>query len=191
MYLGGYFVSFMSGNTTRVGVGIAGDDLAAVGLGVLLVGSFVVGAMAGTVIARPGRRHTGILVLTLVVVALVLAAVLALWARPAAAAALAFGMGAVNTTFSKGGEVSFGITYMTGALVKMGQGIVEAFRGGSRTAWLRHLLMWLSILRGASLGALAERTLGESALWFAVGWTAAIAITLQLVTRPRRPTLGA
>ena len=60
--LGGLFVSFMSGNSTRLGVGLA----------------------AG-----------------------------------AAVAGMAAAMGTVNNVFQRDGEVSIGVTYMTGALVKL------------------------------------------------------------------------
>lgn len=186
VYLGGYFVSFMSGNTTRVGVGVAANDLATAGFGLLLIGAFIAGVMGGTALARPARRHASTLVLALVAVALAAAAVLAaLGVTPAAAAALAVAMGAVNTTFSGGNEVSFGITYMTGALVKIGQGIVNALRGGSRTAWLRYVVLWVSILAGAVLGAFAQRTAGETALWLAVAWVAVVASALHVVTARR------
>lgn len=186
VYLGGYFVSFMSGNTTRVGVGVAATDLATAGFGMLLIVAFIAGVMGGTALARPARRHTSTLVLSLVAVALAAGAVLAaLGATPAAAAALAVAMGAVNTTFSGGNEVSFGITYMTGALVKIGQGIVNALRGGSRTAWLRYVVLWVSILAGAVIGAFAQRTIGEGALWLAAAWVAVVATALHVVAARR------
>ncbi|MCX6501551.1 MAG: DUF1275 family protein [Microbacterium sp.] len=186
VYLGGYFVSFMSGNTTRVGVGVAATDLATAGFGMLLIVAFIAGVMGGTALARPAGRHTSTLVLSLVAVALAAGAVLAaLGATPAAAAALAVAMGAVNTTFSGGNEVSFGITYMTGALVKIGQGIVNALRGGSRTAWLRYVVLWVSILAGAVIGAFAQRTIGEGALWLAAAWVAVVATALHVVAARR------
>lgn len=186
VYLGGYFVSFMSGNTTRVGVGVAATDLVTAGFGMLLIVAFIAGVMGGTALARPARRHTSTLVLSLVAVALAAGAVLAAFgATPAAAAALAVAMGAVNTTFSGGNEVSFGITYMTGALVKIGQGIVNALRGGSRTAWLRYVVLWVSILAGAVIGAFAQRTIGEGALWLAAAWVAVVASALHVVTTRR------
>jgi uncharacterized membrane protein YoaK (UPF0700 family) len=40
-------------------------------------------------------------------------------------AMLVLAMGALNNTFLRGGEVSVGLTYMTGALVKIGQGIAR------------------------------------------------------------------
>lgn len=169
VYLGGYFVSFMSGNTTRAGVGLAEGMLPVTGLALLLVSSFVLGAMAGA-LASDAERDRSIRILALVVAALAAAAALAGWGvRGPAMAFVAFGMGAVNTVFGQNREVSFGITYMTGALVKIGQGLVIALRGGDRTAWARYLLLWVSIASGAVVGAAAYGALGSGALWFAIG----------------------
>ena len=47
-------------------------------------------------------------------------------------------------------------TYMTGNLVKLGQGIVAAFQGGGRLAWLPFLLLWLGLVAGAVCGVVAR-----------------------------------
>ena len=56
---GGYFVSFMSGNTTRLGVDLA-TSLASALVPVGLIASFVGGAFLGALMAesRPQRRKT-------------------------------------------------------------------------------------------------------------------------------------
>src|SRR5690606_13371639 len=73
LYLGGYFVSFMSGNTTRASVDLAGASFAAAGAAFLLIATFVAGAMVGTSI--PGGRMRGeTRVLVLVLAALAAAA---------------------------------------------------------------------------------------------------------------------
>jgi len=168
VYLGGYFVSFMSGNTTRAGVSLIEGQWPAVGFAFLLISAFVIGAMVGTVVARPARDRS-ILILSIVGLSLLTAATLAaLELQLIAAACLAFGMGAVNTTFAQGGEVSFGVTYMTGALVKIGQGIAHALRGGERWAWVRYLVLWAAIAVGASSGALAFVAYGAGALLLAI-----------------------
>ena len=61
VYLGGYFVSFMSGNTTQSGVELAGGDLAAAGFGFLVILGFVLGVMGGTIVSSPGRDRGGII----------------------------------------------------------------------------------------------------------------------------------
>lgn len=163
--LGGYFVSFMSGNTTRASVALAHSEWGGAALALLLIVSFVVGVMGGTLIPSGRMRSaTGVLVLVTVMVAVAAAGLTIGWTI-AGGAALAFAMGAMNTVFARGGEVGFGITYMTGALVKLGQGIVTAFRGGSRTAWVRHAVLWASIGIGAAGGALAYSVAGAAALW--------------------------
>lgn len=150
----------------------------------MLIVCFVAGSAAGTAIALGGARAAG-RVLALVAAALVIAALLAAsHAMLPTGAALAFGMGAVNTVFSRDGIAAGGITYMTGALMKVGEGIVAALRGRDRTGWLRYLGMWAAIAAGAILGAAAER-LGPAALW-APAAAAAIA-AIVVLTRPRRP----
>ncbi|GIT81686.1 hypothetical protein LLS1_33550 [Leifsonia sp. LS1] len=174
-YLGGFFVSFMSGNTTRLSVDLVHGAWPAFALCGLLVVCFVGGAMAGTVLGA--ARHGSTRVLVLIALALAAAAAVASAAalsgtadlRPIVGALLAVGMGAANTVFSRGGEVSFGITYMTGALVKVGQGLVAAWRGGHRTGWVRHLVLWAAIATGAFLGAGAFVLASSYALWVVVG----------------------
>lgn len=77
----------------------------------------------------------------------------------------AFCMGAENTVFEREGSVSFGLTYMTGALVKIGQGIATALSGGPKTAWLPFLLLWTGLLGGAVGGAALFSAFGLFALW--------------------------
>ena len=57
----------------------------------------------------------------------------------AGAGVLAMAMGAENSVFQRDGEVTIGLTYMTGTLVKMGQRIAGALLGGPKLAFLRHL----------------------------------------------------
>src|SRR5215467_5522537 len=74
LQLGGLFVSFMSGNSTQLGVGLGrGRWLSAAEAGAV-IGVFVLGAFAGELIAiRTGARHRRVV---LVVEAVLLASVL-------------------------------------------------------------------------------------------------------------------
>jgi uncharacterized membrane protein YoaK (UPF0700 family) len=63
-----------------------------------------------------------------------------------------FGIGALNTSFVKDGEVSVPLSYVTGTLVKMGQGIERHIAGGSVSDWLGHFLLFASFVLGAALG---------------------------------------
>jgi uncharacterized membrane protein YoaK (UPF0700 family) len=63
-----------------------------------------------------------------------------------------FGVGALNTSFVKDGEVSVPLSYVTGTLVKMGQGIERHIAGGSVSDWLGYFLLFASFVLGAALG---------------------------------------
>lgn len=163
--LGGFFVSFMSGNSTRLGVGLAqASPQAAVAAG--LIGCFLTGVVAGSLaghFAGPRRRPV---VLLFVAALLAAAAALAgLGADRLAVALMAAAMGAENAVFTANGEVRIGLTYMTGTLVKLGQRITEALLGGDRFGWTPYLKLWLGLVLGGLSGALAYRSFGLGALW--------------------------
>jgi uncharacterized membrane protein YoaK (UPF0700 family) len=78
------------------------------------------------------------------------------------------------------GEVTIGVTYMTGTLVKLGYQLADAFGGGDRTAWLPYLLLWASLVLGGVVGGFAYLQSPVASLW-----TAAVA-ALFLVYVVRR-----
>lgn len=180
--LGGMFVSFMSGNSTRMAVEtVAGDSAARVAF--LLIVSFVSGVFLGTLYSarlKSGRRSS-----LLMIVAGVLA--VAAWIEPKAlvvhtACLMAFAMGTANTVFQRGGEVSIGVTYMTGALVKFGQRLAMAILGHEPFAWAPYLLLWGSLVSGAMLGALAYGRIGLEGLWIASIATFGLALYARRLT---------
>ncbi|MFC7499628.1 YoaK family protein [Enterovirga sp. GCM10030262] len=181
--LGGFFVSFMSGNSTRLGVGLA-DNAGAAALAGALIAAFVAGVATGSVLghfAGPRRRTT---VLILIAVLLAFAAGLALAGAPMAAALVAaIAMGAENAVFEREGEVRIGLTYMTGSLVKLGQGLAGAVLGRERNGWLSYLILWAGFLAGALAGAAAFPHFGFGAIW--AGAAGAFALT-PLAARTER-----
>ena len=79
-------------------------------------------------------------------------------------------MGAMNGVFAADGEVSVGVTYMTGSLVKLGQRLAAALIGErDRWDWLPYLALWSGFVAGAVMGAGAYLRLGMGALWVAAG----------------------
>ena len=173
--LGGFFVSFMSGNSTRLSVGIATrseDGVVAGGL----IAAFVLGVMAASFVSRSAKDRRPTKILTLVCLLLAAGAGLAaLGAKPAALAAVAMAMGAENAVFEHEGEVTIGVTYMTGTLVKLGQRLTAALLGGDRFGWVPYLLLWLGLVAGAVGGALSYPHLGLNALWIAAAAAAVLA----------------
>ena len=177
--LGGFFISFMSGNTTRLAVGLANNGRAAA-LAAGLIALFVLGVMLGTLTRQRTRRHRATAVPLLVTLLLALAAALGVAGRTiAAAAAMVLAMGAENAVFERNGEVHIGLTYMTGTLVKLGQHLARALTGGPRWGWRPYLLLWLGLAGGAAAGALAWPHLGLNNLWIAAGAAAAAAVTAR------------
>ena len=107
--LGGLFVSFMSGNSTRLAVGLATQSGVAATAG-MLIASFVLGVIAGSLVsaAAPERKRKAV-VLAAVALTLIVAAMLGRLADDTAAVvAMATAMGCANAVFQRDGEVSIG-----------------------------------------------------------------------------------
>jgi uncharacterized membrane protein YoaK (UPF0700 family) len=156
----GYFVTFMTGNAQRAVLGYFNDDVVlSITAGLLLL-SFV----AGVVVASVCRRHFwvahphGPTVLT--AFSLVAATIIDVfdegWSESQLdfppIMLLAFGIGALNTSFVKDGEVSVPLSYVTGTLVKMGQGIERHIAGGQLSDWLGYFLLFFSFIVGGTIG---------------------------------------
>lgn len=175
MHLRGFFVSFMSGNSTRLAVGLIDGSADALRAGGLIV-LFVIGAVLGSSVARFARRRRQA-VLMLVAGLLAIGALASGLSKPAfAVVAMVLAMGAENAVFQRDGDVHIGLTYMTGTLVKFGQQIVEALCGGDRSAWLVYLSLWFGLVAGAVAGARIFAGIGMAALWPAAGIAAACAL---------------
>lgn len=174
---GGLFLSFMSGNSTRLGVGLAqASDIAA--LAGSLLAAFVAGvtlaSLLGRRLARARRRGQLALVAALLAAAALLAGGGWLWPGLLCAA---MAMGAENTIFEAGGDVKISLTFMTGNLVKIGQRLALAVSGGPLWAFLPWFWLWLAMICGALSGAMLWPLLGTANL----GVAAAIAAVLALV----------
>ena len=178
---GGFFLSFMSGNSTRFSVGVV-EGAPYVGMVSLLLLSFVGCVVAGSLIGRkntlsPSRWQAYILIIISIL----------LFAAPVIASfqfllfglcLAAFCMGLENTLVKREGSVSFGLTYMTGALVKIGQGLVKLMSGGARFAWVPYLLLWIGLVSGAAIGALLFGFFGLDSLWLPAGYAGVFALVL-------------
>jgi uncharacterized membrane protein YoaK (UPF0700 family) len=176
LHLGGLFVSFMSGNSTRMGVSLAAGEwrpaLDALGL----IALFVTGAAAGSLIVLGRGAHRRPLVLLAEAVLLALAALCyAFGLSNIAVGAIVMAMGLENAVFQADGGAGLGLTYMTGALVKVGQLLATALKGGPRFGWVPNLLLWAAMIVGAVMGGLAYHWINLAAIWFASG--AALALS--------------
>lgn len=167
---GGFFVSFMSGNTTRMGVGFASHGhhgVVAATLILIFVIGVATGSLVGATAVHDRRRRQA--VLAFVATLLTAAVLLDRHDLPALAlGAMALAMGAENALFEQDGEVRIGLTYMTGTLVKLGQRLAGALRGGDPWAWTAYLVQWLSLAAGALVGAACYPAFGIAALWLPI-----------------------
>ena len=181
---GGFFVSFMSGNTTRFGIGLSQwHSTAAIALVIIL--SFVLGVVLGASLGRAVPRlykRTAVLGLISLLLMLSLGAYI-LWGAALCVIPLAFAMGAQNTVFSENGEVKVGLTYMTGTLVKLGKKITVALWGGNKWEWVPYFMMWLGLFSGAVAGAFAFSKFGPSALCGAAALTLELMVWTFLIRR--------
>jgi uncharacterized membrane protein YoaK (UPF0700 family) len=178
--LGGYFVSFMSGNSTRLGVSLASYPHTAVAGGLIFL--FVLGVIAGALLNRAGDKVGSLRVLWCVTAALTSSSLLAgLGVTHIAIASLAVAMGAMNAVFQRDGEVSIGVTYMTGALVRMGQRMALALTGGPKWEWASYALLWVGLIAGAAFGALGYHAFGLADLWIAAAAGALLAMVFARI----------
>ncbi|BCT34253.1 YoaK family protein [Pseudomonas protegens] len=183
----GDFVSFMSGNTTRMAVAISDGEPALVLRLMLLVATFVVGNALGVVVSRLAGHRA--LPLLLSIGALLCAS--AAWPfeqqLPALLAAI-IAMGMLNAAVEEVNGLPIGLTYVTGALSRFGRGLGRWVLGERRNGWRVQLVPWSGMFAGAVLGALLEQHLGLQALYVS-GLLAAL-LGIASLKIPRRWQLG-
>ncbi|MBF6328182.1 DUF1275 domain-containing protein [Nocardia transvalensis] len=179
----GYFVTFMTGNTERAVLGnFLGDYTLAAGAAGLIV-SFLAGVIIASICRRHCWRnhpHGATLITTGALIAAAVADVVLHWHDRNLGLTpilfVAFGMGALNTSFVKNGEVSIPVTYVTGTLVKLAQGIERHVAGGTHREWIGYAVQWSSFVLGAVLGGLVSLIVdGRDMLFAAVAVSTIVA----------------
>ncbi|MEN4958032.1 YoaK family protein [Pseudomonas syringae] len=159
----GDFVSFMSGNTTRLAVAISDGDLSVTVRLTLAILAFIAGNALGVVVARLGGRRA--LPLLLGIATLLCAA--AAWPLESNMLALIWAilaMGMLNAAVEQVNGLPVGLTYVTGALSRFGRGLGRWMLGERRDGWRVQLVPWVGMFIGAVIGALLEHRLGLNAL---------------------------
>ena len=185
LHLGGLFVSFMSGNSTRMGVSLAQGHWSNAAEALGLIALFVVGAGGGSLIVLGRGVHRQPLVLLAEALLLAAAALCYTFGLAnVAIAAIVLAMGLENAVFQIDGGAGLGLTYITGALVKVGQLAAVALTGGARWGWAPNLLLWAALVAGAVCGALAYHWINLAAIWFAAA--AALALGAAVFATMRR-----
>jgi len=184
LHLGGLYVSFMSGNSTRMGVELAQGQWVAAAASLGLIVLFVIGAAAGSLIVLGHGVHRQPWVLLAEAALLAAGALAYAFGLPnAAVAAIVLAMGLENAVFQIKGGAGLGLTYVTGALVKVGQLAAAALKGGARWGWVSNLLLWAALVAGSVCGGFAYLWINLAAIWFAAGsalaLSAIVAVTVH------------
>ncbi|QNA84053.1 DUF1275 domain-containing protein [Sphingomonas sp. So64.6b] len=181
--IGQFFVSFMSGNSTRLAVSAAQEMWPDLAFAAGLIALFVTGVAAGNIIGARAHGNRTVALLLVEGVLLAGAAVLHATRQPQAAAPLmVLAMGSANAVFMVDGEVRFGVTYMTGALARIGERLAAAATGaGQLREAMPWLGLWLALVFGAVLGAALAIRIGG----VAVALPAGLVILAALIAHSR------
>ncbi|MCW5720575.1 MAG: DUF1275 domain-containing protein [Devosia sp.] len=177
--LGGYYTSFMSGNTTQGGTALVDANWPVVVLTGSLIALFFIGSVIGAFLAFSGPRWGPALASAAVLfgVTLTVSLVLAGYPPHQTMLVLAATAGAQNAILPMRGAVRLGATFVTGTLYVAGQDLALALTGKVPPwRWAQHLGVWLGLLAGAAIGALLYRHAGISALFLPVAIYAAFTI---------------
>ena len=189
LYTSGWYVTFMTGNSERMVLELfTGKPGVALAAGATVL-CFVLGVMAG-MFARlrlwtKARHGATVVTAGATVAACACDLVLVSDGRVIGAVpvlCLAFGLGALNTSFSRRGEGVMPMSYMHGTLVKIGQGLSMHLAGIGRWRWVAQLVTYLGFLAGAGLGGLAFSSSGahNALILLALGAVAVTLVTWRL-----------
>jgi uncharacterized membrane protein YoaK (UPF0700 family) len=154
--LGGFYTSFMSGNTTQLGTKLASGDFYDLVLPAGLIVLFFIGSFLGTLAGQGSRRWGASFTLVVVVAGVALTLGLHRLGFGAAQAmlSLAAAAGAQNAILQPMGAARLGATFVTGTLFAAGQDLARATnRSAPPLRWLQHLMVWAALCLGALLGA--------------------------------------
>ena len=187
LHLGGLFVSLMSGNSTRLGVSLADAAWWQAAGAFGLIALFVAGAAVGSLVVLGGGAERQPWLLLIEAVLLAVAGLCHASGLPnLAIAAIVLAMGLENAVFQIDGGAGLGLTYVTGALIKVGQLLAVSLTGGPRWGWAPNLLLWAALVAGSAAGALAYAWINLAAIWFAAGAALALAAIVAVAMRRTR-----
>lgn len=181
--LSGDFVSFMTGNTTRAAISMSDGDWYHGLVLLLAVFVFVLGNAMGIVIAHwVQRRIFGVLSAVSILLAL------ASMVTDPELGRLRFllvvlAMGVVNAAVEHVEGLPIGLTYVTGALSRLGRGIGRFLTGDRKLDWWIQIVPWTGMLLGALIGAILGSALPDQALFIAALLALAIAFCSLLIRR--------
>lgn len=178
------FMSFMSGNTTRFGVAVAGFDWEGTTRFASVIAIFCFGACIGTLIAAwSGRfRLSVLLIIQAVLFALGLFAPFGSLAFPLHAYPIVLALGIQNATLQDEAGRSMAITYVTGTVVRFGAGVANLILHKPAPSFWIQAPLWGALSVGAIVGGFLHGWFGERAFLFPAGFAALLAAFSLVLT---------
>ena len=192
--LGGFYVSFMSGNTTQLGIGLTRFDPELVRLPAVLLLCFVFGAFLGTIVTSLSGRWNLPAILLLEGLLLLCALLLPSFTTPmpGATGPLAIAMGAQNAALRNAHGARIGGTFVTGTVFGLGEKLAHwCLRQESFGPAMRHGMGWSALALGAGAGAWAFSVYGLNALSAPAGAILLLALAAGGMTLRERTDLAA
>ncbi|WP_420041292.1 YoaK family protein [Gordonia sp. MP11Mi] len=205
LHSAGYFVTFMTGNTERAIVSWfdVSNTAQVTGAGALaaiaLIISFVVGVWTASYCRRRfwANHPHGPTVLTTAGLLIAAAVDFAFHGfqdsdvRFVPILIITFAIGALNTSFVKNDEVSVPLSYVTGTLVKFGQGVERHATGnGTIFDWLGYALVYAGFLTGAAIGGALSSILSGPQVILAAGLLCGATAVVTFVHSDHKAILG-
>lgn len=164
--LGGRFLSFMSGNSTHLALSLADQSLALSLEIAAIIMLFIFGVMCGVVINRIKRHKAAFLwVLGSLCLVLLVAAGAGFFAQQRLSLSLCcVAMGMTNALYLREDGSSLALTYMTGALVKIGQALaLRLLQDRTQPLW-PYVFQWSGLIFGGVSGAVCFAHFGLKSL---------------------------
>lgn len=188
----GDFISFMSGNTTRLAIAAGeGRSEAVIRLAVILL-LFVAGNALGVVVVRLSKDRVwpllfgvcGLLLISGTVIEASAVSVVTLIPTILA-------MGALNAALETVSGYPISLTYVTGALSRFGKGLGRVMTGERHFGFLFQLAPWIGMLAGAIVGTLVQLAIGPASLYAAALLAFVLALFALAMPHPwQRAFLG-
>ncbi|MGP9812566.1 YoaK family protein [Rhodopseudomonas sp. NSM] len=188
-HLAGLYVSFMSGNSTRLGIVIAHGDQEALLPVALVISSFVLGAFLGSIVGDVvGRFRTAAILAVEIGLLVSSIALISSVDGYAGLLPVCVAMGMQNAARETVAGVEIGKGFVTGLLFGLGKALALLVRGhAGRAQVLVYGVSWASFLCGVTLGSVTLAHLGLAVALLIASTVLALLAIAVIVDQRRTP----
>jgi uncharacterized membrane protein YoaK (UPF0700 family) len=93
-------------------------------------------------------------------------------------------MGVLNAAMRRAGSVPVSLTFVTGMLVRFGQGLGDFLtRRLTGWSWLEQATPWVGLIAGATIGSAVYMHVGEAAIWVPVALAGLLAVCSAAISQ--------